>query len=495
MVVKSMISSIFKPIRLMALITAFSLAATAGTISAETLTLDRFLSNIRTSHPFFNKEALAGDIERKEQEKFLGDEDWLVRSSPFFAHEQSAYQNAFTLKSVDQAGLNASVQRTFWKTGGRLSFSYDYTGTNRSVDDIVIAMPGALITIPSGSGMFYENGLAMTYSHPLMKNKDGFLSRLDYDLQGYNVSATDILIKENQENFLLGAAILFVDWALLKEQKRILQNRLELADEELERTSRKRKRNLVDRVDVIRAQDAVLNAKQNVLSAEAAMKAKGVEIATIAQLKYKIDLEPSHDLYSLQTAPSADQAVDHLKESSRVLKVFDVRLGQIDLSVKGAEEREKPQLGLNLSGGLTSGSEQYGDSHDYNKPQYSASLNFSYPLGNRAARAVLAKTKVEVNRVREDKQNVSLELESSLRNLITHIQELEKVLAVNIEQIKVAKEKTDEELKRYNQGRIELTFVLDSRDSEQNIQLIYAQNAALYNKLVLRFRALTDSLL
>ncbi|VAX20592.1 hypothetical protein MNBD_NITROSPINAE04-2536 [hydrothermal vent metagenome] len=471
------------------------LCAFPSPAAAEALTLERFLNEIRENHPFFVKEALSSDIEKKKQEKFLGDEDWLVRSSPFFSHQQSAYQNAFTLKSVDQAGLNASLGRTFWKTGGRLSFSYDYTGTNRSVDDIVIPLPGATINIPSGSGMFYENGFAMTYSHPLMKNKDGFLSKLDYDLQAYNISATDIVIKENQENFLLSAAILFIDWALLKEQRRILEKRLELAKEELERTKRKRKQNMVDEVDVIRARDAVLNARQNVLSAEAGMRAKGAEIGTIAQLKDVEGLEASHDLYSLETAPSVDEAVDLLKANSRVLKVFDVRLGQINLSAKGAEEREKPQLGLNLSGGLTSGAWQYGDSLGYNKPQYSASLNFSYPLGNRTARADLAKTRVEKDRIEEGKENMSLKLESGLRNLLTHIKELEKVLAVNIEQIEVAKEKTGEELKRYNQGRIELTFVIDSRDREQNIQLIYAQNAALYNKLVLRYKALTDSLL
>ncbi|VAX21888.1 hypothetical protein MNBD_NITROSPINAE03-39, partial [hydrothermal vent metagenome] len=111
-------SGIRKALWLLALLCAFPLPA-----SAEALTLERFLNEIRENHPFFAKEALTSDIEKKQQERFLGDEDWLVQSSPFYSHQQSAYQNAFTLKSVDQAGLNASLGRTFWKTGGRLSFS------------------------------------------------------------------------------------------------------------------------------------------------------------------------------------------------------------------------------------------------------------------------------------------------------------------------------------------------------------------------------------
>jgi len=75
------------------------------------------------------------------------------------------------------------------------------------------------------------------------------------------------------------------------------------------------------------------------------------------------------------------------------------------------------------------------------------------------------------------------------------IREMEKVLALNRRRIESAKEKREEELKLYNQGRGELTFVLQSRESEESAKMIYAENSCLYHLYVLQYRALMDELL
>jgi outer membrane protein TolC len=69
------------------------------------------------------------------------------------------------------------------------------------------------------------------------------------------------------------------------------------------------------------------------------------------------------------------------------------------------------------------------------------------------------------------------------------------VLKLNQEQIESARQKTEEELKLYNQGRGDLTFVIQSRDNEENAKLTYAQNSIFYHKLILQYHALLDELL
>lgn len=462
---------------------------------SQTITLDDFLKQVRENHPFFLKESLTKDIELKKQERFLGDQDWVIRANTFYAHEDNTKANSFIPDKANLTGIDAVLEKNYWSTGGKLAFGYNYTLSDLESNDLIIPFNGSLISLPSDSGTFHDNGFIITYSHPLMQNKDGALSRLGYELQRYSVNVAEMTIIENQEAFLLDVGDRFIDWALLTEQMDILSRRLDLAKEELKRTVSKRKQNLVDEVDVLRAKFAVLNAEQNLLSIDARWKAKQAELATIAQFDKTDNLSPQYDLHIIEELPSLITSIEKLKQNSRVLNVFRTRIEQIEHERKGFIEQEKPQLSFNIAAGLKGGDEDFIDSYDYDQPQFSAALTFSYPFGNRTANADVMRTELQKERVSQDMKNVGLELESGLRNLVTYIKELEKVLSINKEQIIVAKEKTIAEIHRYNQGRIELTFVIQSQDNEQNAQLIYAQNSALYHKLLLRYNELMDNLL
>jgi hypothetical protein len=92
-------------------------------------------------------------------------------------------------------------------------------------------------------------------------------------------------------------------------------------------------------------------------------------------------------------------------------------------------------------------------------------------------------------------KEVEISLEAGLRNILVQADELTAVLDNNVAQIETAKQRTEEEIRLYNQGRGDLTFVIQSRDREASSKLSYAENSALYHNLVLQFRAITDELL
>ena len=93
------------------------------------------------------------------------------------------------------------------------------------------------------------------------------------------------------------------------------------------------------------------------------------------------------------------------------------------------------------------------------------------------------------------KDEIELTLISALTNLMIQIKEMVSVLELNKQQIESARRKTEEELKMYNQGRGSLTFVILSRDGEENAKLIYIQNAVQYHKLILQYHSLMDELI
>ena len=453
-----------------------------SSLGAKTITQDQFLKQLKELHPLPEKEKLTAQIEKEEQASLLGTKDWNLFSSLNYYHEEPVIAYAAPERS-DAFSLDTGVERLFWKTGGRFSASLSSSSANIELDPLY-GFPDT----------FYQNQLTLSYTHPLWKNRKGFLDRLQYDLKQFAVDFSRVQALENIEDFLAASAAKFLDWVLLDEQKKIIEDRLKLSEEEFARTRKKREANLVDQADVIRSEDAVRIWRQNQVLAQSHWKGLRAELAVLSQNEELYNLAPEFKLYEVEEFISLKNAVSRLKENSRLLKVIRIRLEQLEHARQGFEETAKPGLSLAAQFNTKSLDEDFAGSWEMDKPDALLGLQFSLPLGNRTARSQVAKTDLQLNKLRKQLEEVELTLVSTLSNLHIRIQELKKVLKLNQEQIKSAKERTKEELKLYNYGRGDLTFVILSRDNEQNAKLTYAQNALAYHKLIIAYRALMDEL-
>ena len=128
------------------------------------------------------------------------------------------------------------------------------------------------------------------------------------------------------------------------------------------------------------------------------------------------------------------------------------------------------------------------------KPDLTVGLQYSMPIQNRTAKAQIDRTNAQITQLEHTAADIRLQLASVLTNLHIQMSELQGVLELNVEQIASAELRTQEELTMYNQGRGNLTFVIQSQDNEQNARLTYAANAATYHKLMVQFRSLLDQI-
>ncbi|MFC1747877.1 TolC family protein [Pseudomonadota bacterium] len=452
-------------------------------VLAQSITLNEYLSSVRSNHPFFAKETISSEIERLQQESHLGDEDWVISASPFFHHEERRQGSAFAARKQDHISASVGVERTYWSNGSRVALIYDYNRLNQSFEQ------------PIGVIDEHTMGVRLTYSMPLLKNKDGILNRLNYELQAYNIDLAGVIALENQEDFLAENGQLFLGWVFVAEQHLIASNRLTLAEEELARTEKKRQSRLVAEVDVLRARDAVITAKQGVQRIVAMREAVTTELATLSGESAVYEAQPQFDLYALAELPEIDQVVSMLHADSRLLKSVDLQLAQLKHHRSGLENELEPELDLVMSGGLRRDDDEFFDSARVDQPQYSIGFNFRYPLGQRRAKSGVSKARLQQQQLRLERNNLGRQLEAALRNTLVQLKQFESVLELSREQVDVARLRTEAELKRHNQGRSELTFVIQSRDNEQNAQLSYAENALSYQRLLLLYASLTDSLL
>ena len=452
------------------------------TVSAEEISIDEYLDLVKKNHPFFTKEDLSTQIEEKEAESLLGAQDWMLSIEPSYSYlGKSSAPEYGAQNRIHQVGVTAGVNRSLWSTGGQLGLSFSSGYKNSD-------------TYPSTTKAF-RHGFGVSYTHPFLQNSKGKLDRLAYELSDYTIDLTEVGALENKEDFLLDAATRFLDWVYYTEAIKIAEERLSLAEEQLEQTTKKLKANLVDKVDVLRAEDSVRISEQALIQLESQWKAKQAELAVLAVTDEIYERIPLYDLYSLEQLPKKEEAVSTLKAQSRLLKTFDILRKQLIHQRDGLEEQARAQLDFTVSGGLYGRDEDFMRSLEIYRPDASVSLVYSKPLGNRAVKAKIEKIDLQIKQIEEDKQNIGVGLEASLASLFIQITEFEKVLVLNQAQIKSAEEKTKEEIKLYERGRSQLTFVIQSRDNEENAKLLYTENAALYQSLLWQYRALLDVLL
>lgn len=452
---------------------------------AKTVSLDEFLKMVQKNHPFFEKESLSVNIAVESQKRYLGDRDWIVESSPFIAYENKTGLTNTTYDKLSQVQIGGSLQKKFWKTGGRLSASYSSAYADQEYRTLFSGNPSEL----------FRQQFSITYSHPLLKNQKGILDRLEYELGAYIIDFSEIQSLENQENFLLNVGISFLDWMFLEGQLNINNERLWLAEEELTSSKEKYDAHLIDKVDVLRQEDAHRIAMQQVVLSQSQWSAIRTELAVLALSPEISESKPEFDIYSLVALEEVEHTISRLNDDSRILKALDVLQGQLMLKKHGFANQEKPQLDLSVGSVLLEDDESYGKSFGVDNPSLSVGLKFTYPLGNHASKADVRKTELEILQLKADRQSVFLDLESSIRSILIQIKEMENVLELNLSQIESAKERTLEEMKVYKQGRGDMTFVIQSQDNEAKARLTYLQNAVAYHKLVLQYRALRDQLL
>jgi hypothetical protein len=193
--------------------------------------------------------------------------------------------------------------------------------------------------------------------------------------------------------------------------------------------------------------------------------------------------------------PPTETDVNSAVAGTRAVRAIDIQAGQLEVMAQGLDAVARPELNAFATGTLVGADSEFDRSLEVKHPDLLLGVEFRYPLGNRAAEADLARARLQRRQLELARQSVEVTLGSSLRAIIGRLSELDSVVALDRDRLETTRRKTAEELRLYNQGRGDLTFVIQSRDDEARAKLTYAGNALLYQRLVLQYRALADRLL
>ena len=452
----------------------------------ERITLTQFIENLQQTHPLFECEELNHAIVSEEQKSLTGAEDWTVSSSASFNYIDHSPITA-GIEKTNGTSLTNGVTRHFWSTGGNLSANltlgvkrYDY-------------LPDPLhSSLPNTN---FDNQLSIAYTQPLLRNWQGVLSKLEFDLKSIEIELTDVRILENQEDFLAAEVQNFLNWVFYTVELQIVQERLQLSEKSLKDTKHKRAYNLIDRVDVIRAENALSLAEQNCVTVESSLLSLLKQLSVLLQDNRIMEKIPKFNLYEIHAIPELETVISDFKQDSRVLKQLALRLKQFKIVREGNKESTKPDLSLTAQAGTNKFDENFGEALKIDKPQASLSISYIFPLKNTTAQANVHTIDLRIAQLNKQIEESVIAQISTLSNVYVQLKQMEEILNLNKQQIKLAKQKTNEEMVTYNRGRGAFTFVIQSQDEEERAKLTYVLNALTYQKLYIQYLAITDQLL
>ncbi len=332
--------------------------------------------------------------------------------------------------STDRFTFNSSLSKPLPWYGGRLNanFNNSRTETNNSFSTLN----------PS-----FRSSVSLGYTQPLLSGFRIDNQRNALRTQEIQLEITDVQLRGQVEN--LTNNVMTAYWSLRAaiEQIAIQRSSLAQAQELLAQNQIRVQLGTMSQLQVVQAESQVANAEQSLLNAEVQWRNQelnfkrlllgGADDPLLFQTLNPVTL-PSLELVTVDIQAAIERAlVDRtdIRQQRQQREITGLNLEvtennlkpQLDLSANysvsgvGGDQYLRDQLGgdpvLLSAGGYQDGIQAI---LDRDTPTWNLSLNFSYPIGNRAAKANLERARLQMRQNDLDLKNQELTIVTQVTN-------------------------------------------------------------------------------
>ncbi len=375
--------------------------------------------------------------------------------------------------------IETGASRRF-KTGGSYKVSLgtsrsDFGDTAPPIDDV------------------YGTDITLTVAHALLKNR------------GVDINTTPISIAKKQREVsvseLRSKVIDIVSqvkntyWQLIfvrgdLEAKRLS---LELAYDLVRINEAQVKVGTLAPIEVLQAQATAASREVDIISAEKAVQDVEDELKRLLNVSeddpmWESAVIPTDTPVSTEQPVSLNESIQLALENREELQQLWKALEIQELSVNSSENQLLPELNVQGSFGLAGQDDGLGGSTSelvsFDTYSLTIGANFSYPLGNNAAKSALNKAKLELDKTRLSVQNLEQLIITQVKQAVRAVETSYKL----VEATKIARELTEEQLdaeqKKFNEGLSTNFQVLSYQESlatarSRETQAITGYNQAL----------------
>ena len=314
----------------------------------------------------------------------------------------------------------------------------------------------------------YSSVLSISYKRPLGQGAGKYYHRINRFIQSNSLQLSYDRLDDDVRNLKGDVLDIYYQAVAARASISVREASLDVALQQLERTVERYKVGLAIRVDLLQAENSVLNQRTSLLEARKNYDELLDSLAALTgiprELKLSVDSETS--LPEFPDELPAD-LWDLVVTNSYELKSLNTQLANLRLQRDQQLHQLKPDLNLGVSYSRSDASEDPTTALGAADNQsVGVNLSWSTTPGKRSARADLAQTEIDLASLDLSIQDLELRLKTNLRSQQRDLSTLRKQIDIARSNVEVVKETYEIQKERNGVG---LATTLDVIEAQENV--------------------------
>ena len=364
----------------------------------------------------------------------------------------------------------------------------------------------------------HTSNLTFGLSQPLLRGRGGYITRLPITIARSNLRASEYSLEDQIIQLVTNAEMVYWNVVEARENVRVQEKALELADISLKRSKRELELGAISSLEIFQPEANYANAE--IFLSQARFALQQAEDALKRQIGADLDSQARNLVVVLTESPAPpavapsydkEKVVQHALARRPDLKAQGESMVGDDLSIQLADNAMRPDLALTFQyGSLGQGGtyfptgfapvpggfwDAFSQMFGFGYPTYGFGVRLRLPIKDRAAAANLSDAvvnkKLDTLRERSIMKNVRLQV-------LQAISQVESSKA-SVDLAKVARDlaqkRVDAEQKRYELGTTTIFFVLAAQTDLTTAESTLVRESINYKLNLLQLSARTGDLL
>ena len=441
-------------------ITCLLAILTSSSVLARTISLDEYLR--RASEKNHSIEAVLNNLKQKDYLKGL-------KLNP--AYTILGLRNQFGVDPKDQSktsSIGTKIEKTSPDAGRKYSLELNHSKSQEIEENLIKAQIGQNI-LKNSFGRHYRIGIAKV--------------KLEQEI-------IDLQVLEHYEDIIQNFSLYYLDWQLASLSLRASKDQANRFEKIVGDIKAKLTQSIAHPLDLKKAEYQLLLRRENVLAQEGRYRAYTSRIRSL--IKLPGDISPAQKVATeMRTLVLRNDQVHQEVGRTRKISIFKLRENINKYETDLAKEQYRPELDLFLG-------YQHGQSNRSNIKTDAGDaflgLSLNYPIGDTQKNAQIQQATFEKSMVYLEMLSAKEELASALTDLGETINSEIKMVGVLALKWQLAKEIMASELKRFEQGEIELQALIDAESRLAESQYSYLKHQVFLAKKRIEWANMTDRL-